>query len=52
MSAIKTIVHAWQNNRVRAINIIEKLYQLGLLDPQNMLTWAYESLNTKGTNNH
>jgi hypothetical protein len=40
-------MNVWgENNMYRALSITEKLYQLGILDAEAIIEWAFRSIDT------
>ena len=44
--AVRTVAKIWQNQPERAILVIEKLWQLGIVEAENAVEWAFKSLRT------
>lgn len=47
MVVVRTVVSMWQRNPTRCLQIIEKLWQLGIVDASNGIEWAIKSLKAK-----
>jgi hypothetical protein len=43
---VRTVAKIWQNHPERGILVIEKLWQLGIVEAENAVEWAFKSLRT------
>lgn len=46
---LKTATAVWQRNHLRCLQVIEKLWQLGIIEAESVVEWAFKSLKAKAT---
>jgi hypothetical protein len=44
LTLLRTVVSCWQHSPARALQVLDKLYQIGLFEPAAALDWALQAL--------
>ena len=50
MTVMKTATAVWQKNHSKCLQVIEKLWQMGIIEAENAAEWAFKSLKSQADN--